>query len=73
LPPQTLKPDYGPGGNWPRPVTWISQLGSPKTTRVGTFFKHNIGCVQQPGVKHEMGDHRFKWGAGHRFLLATAL
>jgi len=27
LPPQTLKPGYGPGGNWPKPVTRISQLG----------------------------------------------
>jgi len=28
--------------------------GGPNTTRGVTFLKNNIGCMQQPGAKHEM-------------------
>jgi len=31
----------------------------------GNIFKCNIGCIQQPGAKHEMGGTDFKWRAGH--------
>jgi len=32
-----------------RPVARISQQGAPKTTKRETFFKYNIGYMQQPG------------------------
>jgi len=57
-----------------RPVARISQQGAPKTTRGATFFKYNIGCMQQPGNQTWNGGPDFKWGSGHHWTpLATAL
>jgi len=30
-------------------------MEGPKTRREGTFLKYSLGCMQQPGVKREMG------------------
>jgi len=37
----------------------VFAANGPKATRGATFFKYNIGCMQHPGAKHEMGGHRF--------------
>jgi len=37
------------------PVARISQQGGQHPQRGGYIFKRNIGCMQQPGAKHEMG------------------
>ena len=33
-----------------------------KTEGEATFLKYSIGCMQQPGDKREMGEHRFQMG-----------
>jgi len=49
--------------------------GGAKTQKGATFLKYCIGCMQQPGIKREMGATDFKWGAWHHWPppLATAL
>jgi len=47
----------------PGPSPGIRRRGA-ETTKGGIFFKYNIGCMQQPGAKHEMGSTDFKWGEG---------
>jgi len=37
------------------PLPGFRSKGGQKTQGGGTFFKYNIGCMQQPGAKHEMG------------------
>jgi len=46
-----------------------------KNHKGGTFLKYNIGCMQQPGPKHEIGGHRFSMGGRNTTAtpLATAL
>jgi len=46
----SLKP--GPSPRFP--------AGRPKTRRGATFFKYNIGCMQQPGGQTWNGGHRFQ-------------
>jgi len=40
-----------------RPVARTSQLGGKNHKEGETFFKYNIGCMQQPGTKHNGGRH----------------
>jgi len=42
-----------------------NQKEGPKTRKGGTFLKHSIGCMQQPGAKRGMGGTDFDGGTGH--------
>jgi len=47
-----------------RPIARILQQVAPKTRSGATSFKCNIGCMQEPKGKHEMGGTDFQWGPG---------
>jgi len=42
-------------GVWQDRCQDFAARGAKKHKGGGTFFKYNIGCMQQPGAKHEMG------------------
>jgi len=55
---QVSQTQIAPRTNGGRPVAKISHKEGSKATKGGHIFKYNIGCMQQPGIKHEMGGHR---------------
>ena len=36
--------------------------GGPKKHKRGNIFNYNIGCMQQPGAKYDMGTHIWNGG-----------
>jgi len=40
----------------------------PKPTRGRHILKCNIGCMQQPGAKNEVGGTDFEWRAGYHWI-----